>query len=376
MAEPTSDQSIDTTRRALLATLAGAGIAAPFLAGSRTSRAEPIVLRYTAHTPRSHGLYTHAFVPFAEIVERETEGRLRLVAFTDQLMHDPADGFKACVTGISDYTPGYVTYQPGSFRLLHATQLPFLFPTPQVASLVMEELYPKYFKEEYERMGVYLAHIDCTSPYNIISKTPIRRLEDLRNIKIRSTGGIVADIFRELGAAPVALAASEVYTALQRGVVDAVALSISDMASYRLQEIGPFYTRIDLNVLALHFCLSRRGFDSLPPDLKEQFYRLLRIRSQIAVQNYYSGPGDDRAYAAMRDGGVEIIDLDEEERTRFREAVAPLRERFIAEHEAEGLPARACIDEMQALAIEYAPLTNAELNERVATQPVMGLIDL
>ena len=148
------------------------------------------------------------------------------------------------------------------------------------------------------------------------------------------------------------------------------------MASYRLQEIGPYYTRIDLNVLALHFCLSQRAFDSLPPDLKEQFYRLLRIRSQIAVQNYYSGPGDDRAYAALRDGGVEIIDLDEDERERFRRAVAPLRERFIAEHKADGLPARACIADMEELAVEYAPLTNEELNERVATQPVMGIIDL
>ena len=376
MAEQTSDQSVDTTRRALLGTLAGAGLAAPFLAGSRTSRAEPIVLRYTAHTPRSHGLYTHAFVPFAELVERETAGRLRLVAFTDQLMHDAVDGFKACVTGISDYTPGYVTYQPGSFDLLHATQLPFLFPTPQVASLVMEELYPKYFKDEYERMGVYLAHVDCTSPYNIISKSPIRRLEDLSNIKIRSTGGLVAEIFRELGASPVALATPEIYTALQRGVVDAVALSVSDMVSYRLQEIAPYYTRIDLNVLALHFCLSQRAFDSLPPDLKDQFYRLLRIRSQIAVQNYYSGAGDDRAYAALHEGGVEVIDLDEEEHARFRNAVAPLRERFIAQHEAAGRPAAECIAEMEALAVEYAPLTNAELNARVATQPVMGIIDL
>jgi len=376
MAQEPSDQTVDKTRRALLGALAGTGIAAPLLAGSRVSRAEPIVLRYTSHTPRSHGLYAQAFVPFAELVERETRGRLRLVAFTDQLMHDPVDGFKACVTGISDYTHGYVTYQPGSFRLLHATQLPFLFPSPQVASLVVEELHPKYFKDEYERMGVYLAHVDCTSPYNIISKTPIRRLEDLEGIKMRVTGGLVAEIFRELGAVPVAISAAEVYTALQRGIVDAIALSVSDMASYRLQEIGPYYTRIDLNVLALHYCMNRRAFDSLPGDLKEQFYGLLRIRSQIAVQNYYSGAGDDRAYATLRGGGVEIIELDEDERERFRAAVAPLRERFIAQREAEGLPARALVAEMEALGKEYAPLTNAELNERVSTQPVMGIIDL
>ena len=376
MAQEPSDQTVDKTRRALLGALAGTGIAAPLLAGSRVSRSEPIVLRYTTHTPRSHGLYARAFVPFAELVERETGGRLRLVAFTDQLLHDPVDGFKACVTGISDYTHGYVTYQPGSFKLLHATQLPFLFPSPQVASLVMEELHPKYFKDEYERMGVYLAHVDCTSPYNIIAKTPIRRLEDLAGIKIRVTGGLVAEIFRDLGAVPVAIAAAEVYTALQRGIVDAIALSVSDMASYRLQEIGPYYTRIDLNVLALHYCMNRRAFDSLPPDLKEQFYRLLRIRSQIAVQNYYSGAGDDRAYATLRGGNVEIIELDEGERARFRTAVTPLRERYIAQREAEGLPARALVAEMEALGKEYAPLTNAELNERVRTRPVMGIIDL
>jgi len=370
------EANINRTRRALLGTLAATGLAAPWLAGSRVSDAEPIVLRYTAHTPRSHGLYTRAFVPFSQMVERETNGRLRMVGFSDALMHDPLDGFKACVTGISDYTPGYVTYQPGSFKLLHATQLPFLFPTPQVASLVMEELYPTYFKQEYERMGVYLAHTDCTSPYNMIAKTPIQRLEDMRGIKIRTTGGIVSEIFHELGAVPVALAASEVYTALQRGVVDAIALSVSDMASYRLQEIAPYYTRINLNVLALHFCLSRRAFDALPQDLKEQLYLLFRIRSQIAVQNYYSGEGDERAYATLTNGGVEIIDLDDEERARFRAAVEPLTARYIAQHEAEGLPAAALVEEMRARAQEYAPLTNDQLNERVRTRPVMGIIDL
>ena len=167
---------------------------------------EPITLRYTAHIPSSHGLYTRAFVPFAEIVERETVGRLRLEAFTDRLLHGPIDGFKAAVAGITDYTHAYGTYQPGSFKLLHATQLPFLFPTPQVASLVFEELYPRFFKAEYEHMGVYLAHCDCTSPYNIISKTPVRRLEDLRGLKIRVTGGLTADIYRELGAVPVSIA--------------------------------------------------------------------------------------------------------------------------------------------------------------------------
>jgi len=372
----TSDPGLNRKRRQLLGVLAGLGVAAPFVAGRRASTEEPITLRYTAHVPRSHGFYAKAFVPFAELVERETHGRLRLEAYTDRLLHGPNDAFKATVAGITDYTNAYITYQPGSFRLLHAPQLPFLFPSPQVGSLVFEELYPRYFKQEYERMGVYLAHCDCTSPYNLISRTPIRRLEDLRGLKIRVTGGLPSEIYRELGAVPVAIAAAEIYPAFQRGILDAAALALPDIVSYRLYDIGKHYTEAGINVVLLQYCLNRAAFDGLPVDLKERFYRLLRVRSQMAVQNIYSGPGYENSLRIMRDAGVETIVLDQSERGRWRERVAPLKDRFIAQHEAEGLPARAAVEAMEARAAEYAALTNAEINERIRTSPVQGIIDL
>ena len=368
--------TVDHTRRNLVTSLTGLGVAAPFIAGRRDLTEEPITLRYTSHAPRSHGLYTQGFVPFAELVERETEGRLRLAPFTDKLLHGPIDGFKAAVTGITDYPHSYITYQPGSFRLLHASQLPFLFSSPQVASLVVEELYPKHFKSEFERMGVYFAHCDCTSPYNIISKTPIRSLEDLNGIKIRATGGLTAEIFRELGAAPVAIAAAETYPAFQRGVIDAVSLSPSDIVAYRLHEIGPYYTRVDINVLILHYCLNRQSFDALPDDLRASFYQLLRIRSQIAVQNFYSGPGHAHAFATLRDYGVDVFDLDGDELERWRQRVTPLKERYIAQNEAEGLPAREVVADLEALAAEYAALTDEQINDRIINSPTQGIIDL
>jgi TRAP-type transport system periplasmic protein len=370
------DSGVNNTRRNLLTSLAGVGFVAPFVAGSRRSQDEPITLRYSAHVPRSHGFYTDAYLPFAGLVERESQGRMRLEAYTDRLLHGPIDGFKAAVTGITDYTHAYVTYQPGSFKLLHAPQLPFLFPSPQVASLVFEELYPRYFKAEFERMGVYYAHCDCTSPYNLISKTPIRRLEDLNGLKVRVTGGTTAEIFRSLGAIPVAIAAAEIYPAFQRGIIDAVTLAVPDIVSYRLYEIGPFYTQANVNLIVLQYCLSRQAFDRLPEDLRRIFYRLLRVRSQIAVQNIYSGPGHERAMNILRQAGTEMIELDEAERLRWRDAVASLKERYITQYEAEGLPARAVINAMESLSAEYASLTNTEINDRVWNSPIQGIIDL
>ena len=376
MSKENSRPDTGATRRNLLASLASVGLAAPFFAGRKDWTRDPITLRYTSHVPRTHGLYTEAFVPFAELVEQETLGRLRLESYTDQLLHGPLDGFKAAVTGITDYTHSYITYQPGSFKLLHATQLPFIFSRPQVATLVFEELYPKYFKKEFERMGVYLAHCDCTSPYSLLSRRPIQRLEDLRGIKIRVTAGVTAEIFRELGANPVAIAAAEIYPAFQRGVFDAVALSPSDMVGYRLQEVATHFTRIDINVILLHYCLNRHSFDALPNDLRSMFYRLLRVRSQMAAQNYYSGPGHEQAMEALREANLEIVNLEGEELNRWREVVAPLKEKYVARYELEGLPARAAVADMERLATDYADLTNQQLNERVTNLPIQGIIDL
>jgi TRAP-type C4-dicarboxylate transport system substrate-binding protein len=365
----------DWTRRKLLMSAAGVAIAAPFLRGRRASTEAPYIIRYTSHVPRSHGLYTEGFVPFQKLVEEEMGDRLRLEGYMDKLLHGPLDGFKASVTGISDYTHAYAGYQPGSFQLLHALQLPFLFASPPVASLVAEELYPKHFKAEYERMGVYLAHYDTTSAYNIISRRPIRTLEDMQGIKMRVTGGLTAQIFAELGVVPVVMAAGETYTAFQRGILDAVALGASDMATYRLYEIGNAFTRVDVNMLALQYCLNRQTFDALPPDIKYDFYRLLRIRSQMPSQNYYAGPRADRAMETILDAGVELIELSEEENQRWRQRLVPLKERFIAENEALGLPAREVVDDLEQVAAQYANMTNAEILQRVTDHPVEGIID-
>jgi TRAP-type C4-dicarboxylate transport system substrate-binding protein len=363
------------TRRGVVTTLAAAAAGAPFLPRGRSQGTGDVVLRFTSHVPQSHG-FVPVFTRFYERVEEETQGRLRIEPMWNGILHGPLDGFKACITGLTDYTHGYVTYQPGSFHLMHGLQLPFFFPNSPVASLVAEELYPRFFKSEYEAMGVYLATCDSTSPYQVISREPVLTLEDLRGLKIRATGGIVAEIYRDLGAVPVVMAAAEVYPAFQRGIIDAVSLGVPDIASYRLQEIGKFLTRVNLNVTVLQYALNQRSFDALPDDLRQTFHDLLRIRSQMCAQDYYSGPIEEAAYEALRAGRCEILDLEQDERERWREALLPLRNRFISENEAEGRPATEMLEKMEILSALYSPLSREEIMTKVTENPIQGIIDL
>ncbi len=370
------DSAPNWSRRRVLASLLGVGAVAPFVRGERRGADGSILLRYTSHIPNSHGLYGKVFIPWEEMVATRTRGRIRWEHYVDKLLHGALDGFKAVATGITDYTHGYATYHPGSFHLTHGLQLPFIFPNPGVAALVSEELYPEYLKSEYERMGVYLAHCDSTSAYDIISKTPIRTPADIRGLKVRSTGGLMADIIRQVGAVPVVMTAAETYTAFQRGVIDAVALGGPDMAAYRLHETGKFYLRIGLTHTVLQYCLNPRTFDALPEDLRVQLYDLFRLRGQVASRNYYGGNALATALETLVAGGVEVTELRPDEVREWSELVRPLEQRFIEKNERLGLPAAAFVNEAKERADVYADWTEQELWDHVSEHPVQGVIAL
>ncbi len=361
----------------MLASLLGIGVVAPFVRGHRgRGEGDTHLLRYTAHIPNSHGLYRKVFIPWEEMVARETGGRIQWEVYVDALLHGALDGFKAVATGITDYTHGYATYQPGSFHLTHGLQLPFLFSSPAVASLVSEELYPKYWKGEYERMGVYLAHCDATTAYDIIAKVPVRTPDDIRGMKVRATGGLTAEIIRHVGAIPVVLAASETYTAFQRGIIDAVALGGPDMAAYRLYEDGRYCLRIGLTHTVLQYCLSPRTFDALPEDLRVTLYNLYRFRGQIAHQNYYGSTALETALGTLSENGVEILEPTPDERQAWLDAVRPLEESFIEENEAQGRPAGAFVREAKERAAGYVGWSDQQIWDHVRDHPVQGIIDL
>jgi TRAP-type C4-dicarboxylate transport system substrate-binding protein len=371
----TRESETNWSRRRVLASLVGAGVVAPFLAGDRTRAGDTVVLRYTAHIPNSHGLYGRVFLPWEQMLTERTNGRIVWEHYVDRLLHGALDGFKAIESGITDYTHGYATYQPGSFHLTHGLQLPFLFPNPGVASLVSEELYPRYWKAEYERMGVYLAHCDVTTAYDIISKRPIHVPDDIRGLKVRSTGGLMADIVREMGAIPVVIAAAETYTAFQRGIIDVVALGGPDMAAYRLYETGTHYLRLGLTHTVLQYCFNPRTFDGLPPDLQVELYNMYRLRGQIAHQNYYGGAALQTAIDRLAEADVEIREPTPDERQAWVDAVRPLEERFIEENEARGLPAEAFVREARERSAGYEDWTDQQLWDHIDRNPVQGIID-
>ncbi|MGI9452864.1 MAG: TRAP transporter substrate-binding protein [Geminicoccaceae bacterium] len=157
------------------------------------------------------------------------------------------------------------------------------------------------------------------------SKVPIRTLEDLKGVKMRSPEGLAAEVFSRAGASPVALPSSEVYTSLDKGVIDA-----SDFSSYTMDEsVGlheiakfPIYPGIH-SMPVIQFTVNKAAWESLTEaqqTILDVWYRAmiddLIMDNEITDRELVARDRNDPSR------GVEVIDWSKEDRDKLRAIAA------------------------------------------------------
>lgn len=332
-----------------------------------------ITLRLSHFAPENHPMSKAVSKKWIEMIETESNGKIEIKAYYSGVLHSAKDGFKATVNDITDITPAYTNYQPGSFHLTHVLDLPFAFPSAAVAVKVAEELYPKYFKKEYEAMGVLLANYNANGSYNFFTKKPVVKLEDAKGMKIRSAGGESSEILSALGTVPVAVPAPEAYNAFQRGVVDGVAFYNTGAVGYRIDELATSMTELGLNNPANAWALNRKTWDGMPPEVKRFMYNMQRRLSMMYGIEF--DRQDILSRKSFIDRGMKIQTLPPAELARWKQAVDPLWQKFIDENEAKGRPARQLVADLRALSTKYEKWTPEQFMKDVTDNPVRGIID-
>ncbi len=333
----------------------------------------PITIRFSHFAPATHPMSKAVSQKWVKMVEEESNGKIKFETYMGGVLHSAKDGFKATVNDITDLTPAYTMYQAGSFQLTHVLDLPFAFPSAAVAVKVAEELYPKYFKKEYEAMGVYLANYNANGIYNLFTKKPVTKLEDLKGMKIRAAGGTPSKIIKTLGAVPVGVPVPEAYNAFQRGVVDGVALYDTGAIAYRIHELATHLIEAKMNNPANAWAYNRKSWDAYPPEVKRFMYNMQRRLSMMYGIEFDRQDAVSRPIIEAK--GIKVIKLSPEEQARWRAAAEPLWEEFIKENEAKGLPARQLVADLRALTKKYESWTPEQLMKEVTENPVRGIID-
>ena len=338
-----------------------------------TYTGKPIEVRFSSFIPASAPIWK-VWQPALDRLKAESGGKLYVKLYAGGVLHSMKDGFKAVRDGIADLSHCYPSYEPTSFKLMPAGELAGLFPNAVVGSMVMTELYPKYFKKEYEAMGVYMARIPMTPPYDLVSKKPIVTPKDWQGLKVRTTGGMMAKQVAAMGAVPVFVSTSEAYTAFQRGTVDAVAGHDGAFIAFRTAEPAKAWTNPRFAAVETPLCMRKGFFDKLPPDLKQLFYGWLQRWNQADAQRWYEG------YAAtarqkMKGMGIKMVELTTAQRQAVLDTMEKENKAWTAQMEKKGLPADQLIKDIHALSKKYEGKSWDDLFMMSVKEPVKGIVN-
>ncbi|NOZ32991.1 MAG: TRAP transporter substrate-binding protein [Alphaproteobacteria bacterium] len=173
-----------------------------------------------------------------------------------------------------------------------------------------------------ELLGPYgLQFIGATTPglEAFVSKVPLYGVDDLKGLKMRAPEGLVQQVFAAAGASPVNLPGSEVFTSLDKGVIDAADYTVfSTNQAQGLNDIAKFPVYPGFHSMPLvEISMNKERWDALPADIQTAFEETVAefATRQVAVL----AARDEEAVAAARAGGeITVIDWSAEERAKFR----------------------------------------------------------
>ena len=272
------------TRRAVLAGTCGL-LAGPAIISAR-SRALAATTLTLAHGAAPGNPRSVAAERFAELVEAKTGGRVTVnVAGSEQLGSDAAV-LMSLRTGAIDLSANSQGTASNLVPEVGALGLPFLFADPDEAFRVLDGPVGEELAKRFEELGIIvLGWWDNGIRHVTNSKRAITRPEDLRGLKVRTPADpMTIDIFRALGAATEQISFSELYVALQQGVVDGQENPLANIASAKIYEVNPYISLTAHKWESNPFLMSQIAWDRIGEDDREAVKAAAREAGELQRQ--------------------------------------------------------------------------------------------
>lgn len=332
----------------------------------------PVVMKFSAPNPAA-SLVPEVWQRGFAWLDADTGGKLTIEEYFGGTLHAAADGWRAVRSGVTDYAACYTSYEGSGFALHKGFEMPFVTPEdPVIATRIMQELAPEYFLPEWEAKGVLYGYTVIAGVSDIMSKKPIRTPDDLRGLRVIAQG-FPPEAAEALGITSLNIPFPEIYTAFQQGIADAVIWVDAGFVPYKIHELAKYHTSLGLTAQHIDTCINRDAYARLPEALKPVFGQFQQ-RIAHAVSQRLGVDFRAEALKTYQENGVELIELEADEKAAWRAALAPVLEDWMAAREAEGLPARAMLDQIRALEAKYQGLDADAVFALTVEEPVPGLL--
>jgi C4-dicarboxylate-binding protein DctP len=298
--------------------------AAAIVSGPAHAQA-PIVIKFshvvTNDTPKGKGAER-----FKELAEKATKGRVKVEVYPNSTLYKDKEELEALQLGaVQMLAPSLAKFAPLGVKEFEAFDIPYIFPTREVLTRVTEGQVGRDLFKKLEPKGIVgLAYWDNGFKVMTANK-PLKKPADFRGLKMRIQSSKVLDAqFRALGANPQVLAFSEVYQALQTGVVDGTENTPSNIYTQKMHEVQSNLTVSDHGYIGYAVIVNKKFWDGLPADIRTQLEGAMKESTKYTNQ-IAEKENKDALEAIKKNGKTAIYMLSDADKAEWRKALLPVR---------------------------------------------------
>ena len=285
---------------------------------------EPIVIKFShvvaPDTPKGKGADK-----FKELAEKYTGGKVRIEVYPNSQLYKDKEEVEALQLGaVQMLAPSLAKFGPLGAKEFEVFDLPYIVPDKAALRRVTDGPLGKSLFQKLESKGITgLAYWD--NGFKIMSANkPLRLPADFQGLKMRIQSSKVLEAqFKALGAQPQVMAFSDVYQAMQTGVVDGSENTPSNMWSQKHFEVQKYATLSNHGYIGYAVIVNKKFWDGLPTDIRAELDQAMAEATTYA--NDLSQKENDDALASMKASGkITFIELTPEETAAWHKALDPV----------------------------------------------------
>ena len=301
---------------------------------------QPIVIKFSHvvanDTPKGKGA-----LKFKELAEKYTNGRVKVEVYPNSTLYKDKEELDALNSGsVQLLAPSTAKFRPIGVPEFEAMDLPFVFNGQEGYNKVVNGPIGKGLLKKLEAKGITgLAYWD--NGFHMVSANkPLLMPADFQGLKIRISGSKIADLyFRKLGALPQILAFSEVYQALQTGVVDGCENTPSNYYTQKFYEVQKDITNSQHAHLQYALITNTKFWNGLPADVRGQLDKAVDESTEYC-NSIAKSENVDALEKIKASGKTTLHTLTPEQRAAWVKALKPVYK------EAEGRVGKQIVDDL------------------------------
>lgn len=302
-------------------------LAASLVSGAAFAQS-PIVIKFS-HVVASDTPKGKAAERFKELAEKATKGRVKVELYPNSTLYKDKEELEALQLGaVQMLAPSLAKFGPLGVKEFEVFDLPYIFPTKDVLYAVTEGPIGKDLLKKLESKGITgLGYWD--NGFKVMSSNkPIHLPSDMKGQKLRIQSSKVLDAqMRALNANPQVLAFSEVYQALQTGVVDGTENPPSNLYTQKMHEVQKHVTVTNHGYLGYAVIVNKKFWDGLPADIRNELDGAMKAATKYA--NAIAQQENDNALEAVKKSGKTTVYMPtEKEKAEWRKALLPVQKQM------------------------------------------------